>query len=269
MRKKSTAYILALFITLAAAYYQRVTGPTYPVRGTFSLAGETYSYRLPRSYGHAGDCEVRLKNLDAVIQATLLYRRAGTTDRWNAFVMKWEGHDLVGWLPHQPPAGMLEYYVSLVEPPHATAIGMVNPIQIRFHGEVPRAVLIPHVILMFAAMWASTVAGLLALMRLSGYKKVGVLTAVLLMVGGMIFGPLVQHFAFGLYWTGVPNGHDLTDNKTLIALVCWLLVLAANWKKDRPRLVIAAAYVVLAIFCIPHSVQGSRLDYSTMKVKTG
>ena len=39
----------------------------------------------------------------------------------------------------------------------------------------------------------------------------------LLAVGGFILGPLVQNYAFGELWTGVPFGWDLTDNKTLIA----------------------------------------------------
>ncbi len=38
----------------------------------------------------------------------------------------------------------------------------------------------------------------------------------LLLVGGMILGPVVQKYAFGVFWTGVPWGWDLTDNKTLV-----------------------------------------------------
>ncbi len=269
MRKKPVAYVLALAITLLAAYYQRVTGPTYPLVGRVTLEGKTYDYRLPRSYEHAGDCEVRLKDLDPFIQATLSYRRVGFTGPWETIVMKREGNDVVAWLPHQPPAGKLEYFIALIDPPHSASIGMESPIVIRFHGEVPLVVLIPHIIFMFSAMWASTVAGLLAMMKLTGYKKVGVIAVSFLALGGLVLGPLVQHFAFGAYWTGVPYGYDLTDNKTLIALVCWLLVLWANRKKDRPRWIIAAAYLLLFVFSIPHSAHGSQLDYSTMKVKTG
>lgn len=269
MKRSSLPYLVALIITLAAAYYQRVTGPTYPLRGDVALGGRTYTYRWPRSYEHEGDCEVRLKNLDPVIQATLSYRRLGVAETWQTLVMKREGHEVVGMLPHQPAAGKLEYFVTLGDPPQSISIGMDNPIQIRFHGEVPLVVLIPHVVFMFSGMWASTAAGLLAYLKRPGYKKVAVLTVLFLTVGGMILGPLVQHFAFGQYWTGVPFGYDLTDNKTLIVVVCWLMVVLANRKKDRPRWVIAAAYVVLLVYSIPHSAHGSQLDYSTMKVKTG
>ena len=39
----------------------------------------------------------------------------------------------------------------------------------------------------------------------------------------MILGPLTQYYAFGALWTGFPFGIDLTDNKTLIALIGWII----------------------------------------------
>ncbi len=61
-------------------------------------------------------------------------------------------------------------------------------------------------------------------------------TLFLFIAGGMILGPLVQYFAFGELWTGIPFGWDLTDNKTLIALIFWILAVVMNRKKDRPVL---------------------------------
>jgi hypothetical protein len=42
----------------------------------------------------------------------------------------------------------------------------------------------------------------------------------------MILGPVVQYYAFGEFWTGVPFGWDLTDNKTLVAVIFWALAVA-------------------------------------------
>ena len=44
-------------------------------------------------------------------------------------------------------------------------------------------------------------------------------------LGGMLLGPFVQKYAFGEFWTGWPNGHDLTDNKTLIMWLVWAAAL--------------------------------------------
>ncbi len=81
----------------------------------------------------------------------------------------------------------------------------------------------------------------------------------------------MQKFAFGEFWTGIPWGWDLTDNKTLFAFVGWLLAL---WKARQLGVkgrwwVVAAAIVLIMIYSIPHSVMGSELDYESMKVTTG
>jgi hypothetical protein len=85
----------------------------------------------------------------------------------------------------------------------------------------------------------------------------------------MILGPIMQKYAFGEFWTGIPFGWDLTDNKTLIALIFWIIAVVMNRKKERPLYTILAAAVLLVIFSIPHSVLGSELDYSSGKVTQG
>ena len=74
---------------------------------------------------------------------------------------------------------------------------------------------------MFIAMLLSTAAGLEALSGGKYSYRLTLWTSGLLFIGGMILGPVVQKFAFGEFWTGIPWGFDLTDNKTLIAMVAW------------------------------------------------
>jgi hypothetical protein len=177
---------------------------------------------------------------------------------------------LTGRLPHQPPAGRLEYYVTLTEgkgsvvvPPDRTAV-------IRFKGDVRTAVLIPHILLMFVSMLLSARAGLEALPRSGRTKGLVLWTTLTLLVGGLVLGPMVQKEAFGSYWTGIPFGWDLTDNKTLIAFCGWLAVMIRRRWNPNPRYwILAAALVTLIVFIIPHSMAGSRLDYATGQVTTG
>jgi hypothetical protein len=122
---------------------------------------------------------------------------------------------------------------------------------------------------MFFAMLFSTLAGLMALIKYPQYRKYSVWTLVLFIAGGMILGPIVQNYAFGDFWTGIPFGWDLTDNKTLIALLFWILAVVMNRKKERPAYIVLAAIVLLLIFSIPHSMFGSELDYSSGKVTQG
>ena len=112
-------------------------------------------------------------------------------------------------------------------------------------------------------MLFSTLAGLMALAGSSKQKTYGLVTFVTLFLGGMILGPVVQKYAFDALWTGVPFGWDLTDNKTLIGFVFWVIAVLGNWKKERPGLTVLAAFMLLVIFSIPHSMFGSELDYET------
>ena len=118
-------------------------------------------------------------------------------------------------------------------------------------------------------MLFSTLAGLMSIIKYPSYKKYGVWTLILLIAGGMILGPLVQYYAFGELWTGIPFGWDLTDNKTLIALIFWILAVVMNRKQDRPLYTALAAFVLLLIFSIPHSLFGSELNYASGQVTQG
>jgi hypothetical protein len=67
----------------------------------------------------------------------------------------------------------------------------------------------------------------------------------------------------------VPFGWDLTDNKTLIALIFWILAVLMNRKKERPVYVILASVVLLLVYSIPHSLLGSELNYGSGQVTQG
>jgi len=177
--------------------------------------------------------------------------------------MKRQEISLVGYLPHQPPAGKLQYKVVLTHQGEETSLTGEKPVIIRFKGAVPIWLLIPHVIVMFMAMLFSARAGIEALRPKSNPRKLALWTTGILFIGGFILGPLVQKFAFGALWTGFPFGYDLTDNKTLIAFIGWAIALIAGRKGNPARgWVFAAAILLLIVFLIPHSLLGSELDYS-------
>jgi hypothetical protein len=122
---------------------------------------------------------------------------------------------------------------------------------------------------MFIAMLFSTLAGLMAVIKYPLYKKYALWTLILFIAGGMVLGPIVQYFAFGNLWTGIPFGWDLTDNKTLIALIFWILAVIMNKKSEKPIYTVLAALVLLLVFSIPHSLFGSELNVSTGQVTQG
>ncbi len=270
MKKKTTIYwILAVLITLAAAYYQRKTGPTNPKEVDIYINQSSYHISLLRTHGGDENCPVELEIPDTSVHGKIFFKRYPTNDDWQSADLKREGDFLLGFLPHQPPAGKLAYYLQIFSPAETIDIAKESPVIIRFKGSVPGGILVPHIFFMFFAMLLSNLAILLALGKHKRYRFYGNITLVALFIGGLILGPMVQYYAFGDAWTGIPFGWDLTDNKTLISFLVWLMAVIANRKTERPAFTILAGVVLLLIYSIPHSMFGSEFDYATGEVIQG
>ena len=284
--KKSILWFLAIVITLSAAYYQRKTGPTYPKSINVTVNDLVYELKLVRSLGLDERPEVKLRIDDTSLRARIFYKRFKTNDEYSVSEFRYkvypvnsplmnkvfkvtEERGFFAELPQQQPAGKLQYYIELTDSKGTTTLLKDAPLVIRFKGAVPSFILTPHILFMFLAMLFSTLAGLMALTKHPLFMKYSWWTLITLIAGGMILGPIMQKYAFGDFWTGIPFGWDLTDNKTLIALLFWILALVMNHKKERPLFTILAAGVLLVIFSIPHSVFGSELDYSSGQVIQG
>lgn len=263
-------WVLAIIITLGTAYYQRKTGPTYPRKIYLDINGNSYSLKLPRSHGGTEDCPVELDIPDDKVSATIYYRRYPTREEWQSKPFQRMGDALKATLPNQPPAGKIAYYIELTSDGEQVKIpGEEAPILIRFKGAVPEYILYPHVLFMFLAMLLSNLTGLLSIFGIKKQVFYGRITLLLLFAGGMVLGPLVQLYAFGALWTGVPFGWDLTDNKLLISFIFWLIAILGNMKKERPWLSLLAAVVLILIYSIPHSLYGSEFNYESGEVIQG
>jgi hypothetical protein len=265
MKRTTTLWIVAFIITFSTAYYQRTTGPTYPLAGKTQLSGKDIRYRLLRSHGGFTNALVEIQVLDSTIQGVTEWKRFKTDDPWTRVQMKFANNQLSAELPNQPPAGKLLYRITLTQGESTALIPAADPVVIRFKGDVPLWVLIPHVIAMFGSMLLAIRAGLEYFNPNSNLAKLTYWTIGFFFVGGMVLGPIVQKYAFDAYWTGWPFGSDLTDNKTAVALLAWLAVAVALKKSKNPKAwALGAAVVMIVVYLIPHSVLGSELDYKTI-----
>jgi hypothetical protein len=268
--KSILVILLASLITGAALVYQNLNGPTKPKRVVLWLSdNQAYHFKLTRSHGGISDCPIELIVPDTLISGDVFYRRYPTNEDWQKTPLIRAKDKLTAYLPHQPPAGKLEYYFLFRQEGKVLRVPAGEQVIIRFRGDVPAGIIIPHASLMFVAMFLSNLTLLLALFNFKSYKIFGIITTLTLIIGGLVFGPMVQKQAFGQYWTGFPFGFDLTDNKTLIASVFWLMAVIGNLGKNRRFLTILAAMVMLIIFSIPHSAKGSELDPESGEIKTG
>lgn len=269
MSKTKFFWIAAITITVFSAVFQRYTGPTHPKRFSVKVEEKKWSFRLTRSHTTGRDFFIRLEDAPLSVEGEIVYRRYPTDDEWTGVSLKREGDDLVARLPVQPAAGKLEYYPVL-----RSAGEKIKPVEkeavvIRFKDPVPAGFLIPHILFMFIAMLLSSLTGLMGVFSDKRYRFYSFLTLAFLIAGGMVLGPIIQKYAFGDLWTGFPLGLDLTDNKTLVAVIAWTGAVVLNLKKERRWAVVVAALILLIVYFIPHSMMGSELDYETGKVITG
>ena len=265
-------WLIAVIVTLSAMVYQRATGPTHPKRVNYTINGETKSTSFPRSGDSDKDCPIIIEGISADYEATLYYRHFPTNEEWKQLPFSAaEQGKLSTALPKERAAAKYEYYIEIkdLKANKVIELSKDEPIAIRFKDPVPMWALIPHILLIFIAMLFSNVTGVMAAFNHDRYKFYGILTILFLLVAGFIFGPIVQKYAFGAFWTGFPFGFDLTDNKTLIAFVAWGIAVYFNRNERRPWLSALAAIVMIIVYSIPHSLRGSELNYETGKVVTG
>jgi hypothetical protein len=255
-------WVLAIVLAGGVAVYQRMTGPTYPIRGEVQLGDELVKYQLIRTWGEKRDARLVIPVKQEDVSGEFSYRRFKSHDEWESVAMERTEEGLVAWIPQQPPAGKVEYEVSLFYN-NGEMVLTEKPAIIRFKGVVPDWVTILHVIFIFLAFIFSMRTGFEALAKGRYTFGYTVFTVIFLILGGLVFGPIMQKYAFGAYWTGWPFGHDLTDNKTTVAAIFWLIALFYQLRNRAKRKWAAiASLVLLLVYLIPHSLMGSEIDHT-------
>jgi hypothetical protein len=268
--KRVALWVAAFVLMSGAAVWQRLTGPTYPRRVHATLAGRDVAFRLLRTATSGEPLLVSVPGPEGVT-GVVRWRRYPTSEPFEDAPLRREGGALVTLLPTQPPAGKLEYAVALDDHGRATTLPEDGPVVMRFKGDVPAGVLVPHVVAMFFGMMIGLRAALAALFGRPESRRYAWVTVVLVGIGGLVLGPIVQKHAFGAYWTGWPFGEDLTDNKTLFMWLAWVAAVAVlSWRRDPvdrlARAVVAvAAAAMITVYVIPHSLRGSQLDYGRVE----
>ncbi len=260
--KNVMLWVLSIVLTLMLVVYQRATGPTYPVRGSVEIEGQTIKYRLIRSFMGDQNARIEVEVPEDSFTGKMEYRRFKSHDHWTGTDMEFQDGALIGFLPNLPPAGKMMYNVVLYRNGQAYALN-AEPVILRYTGAVPQAVLVPHIFFMFISLLFGIRIGLEVLLRRRDSFFLTGVVVFTLFLGGLVLGPIVQKYAFDAYWTGWPFGHDLTDNKTIATFILWLVAWFVLRKNRQNRIwPIVAVIGMLAVYLIPHSVLGSELDFT-------
>ncbi len=273
-------WILAGIITIGCFMYQDKTGPTYPLEGRLDTNVGIVQYKILRS--ETIGTNLKIMFLDPVpegIEGHVQYKRYKSNDEWSTmpleagtfeFSRRGETETVEGFgaeLPYLPErAGKYEFFVFVDD-------GSGDPISVtgdkaiyaRYKDSVPMVTLLLHILAIFASMTMAIRTTLEAIID-GNYKWMINATIITLIIGAFILGPLVQWYAFGVWWSGIPFGYDWTDNKVLLELGFWVWAAYLNRGTLRDRKsVFLAGFVTLLVYFIPHSIFGSEYDYTTGK----
>jgi hypothetical protein len=273
--KSTLWWVFAVVFTIAMARYQKFTGPTYPISGKTTLNGTEIKYTLIRTAENDKDAEIAFHVPDTSIKGTITYKRYKSNDSLTTAPLTRRNDTLFFMMPKQAAAGKMMYEITLNKENQHVKLKAKNDefAVMRFKGPVPLYILIPHILAMFLGLLFSTRTAIEALINGTRTYKLALWTLGFLIVGGLILGPVVQKYAFGAYWTGWPFADgvsfnlfqmgDLTDNKTLVMVVAWVIAIF-RLKKDPANKVwpVIAALMVVIVYLIPHSMLGSEIDHT-------
>ena len=269
-------WLLSGAMAVLVFFHQNRTGPTYPLRGAVPTAGGEAAFIFLRSEEIGTGLQILFREpLPAGLKGSVRWRRYKSADAWTETPMVAgtfrfsrrgaveETRGIGVTLPSLPErAGKYEYFVRLDDGGSARSVTGEKPILARYKAPVPRWVLVPHILVIFLSLSLALRTGLQSLF-LRPVKGLLWTTIGSLLLGAFLLGPIVQRYAFGVLWSGLPFGYDWTDNKVLVELAAWAAAALFAGQARRARVaVLAATAVTLAIYLIPHSVFGSEYDYT-------
>ena len=275
---KALLWYLAIMLTLGMFAYQDKTGPTYPLEGTLQTDAGEVSFKFLRSETIGKDLQIILADpVPEGVTGYVKYRRYKSDDEWSEMPMspgsfEFSRHGKTEFLTgigaelpslHEK-AGKYEYYVYLQIGDEAPfSVTGEKAIYARYKGAVPGPVIVIHVLIIFLSMMFALRTVFEAFID-GNYKWMIWATLLSFLLGAFVFGPWVQWYAFGVWWSGIPFGYDWTDNKVLLELAFWIWAAIANRGERRdPKSVYLAGLVTLLVYFIPHSIFGSEYDYRT------
>ncbi len=271
-------WLLAGIVTVGCFMYQDKTGPTYPLEGAVDTAAGVFNYKFLRSETIGTNLKIMfLEPVPSGVTGFVEYRRYKSDDDWSTLSMepgtfefsrRGRAEEVQGFGAELPfleeRAGKYEYFV-FVEDGAGDPVSITDdkPIYARYKADVPGWALLLHIVAIFISMTLAIRTTLEAIVD-GNFKWMIYATIISLLIGAFILGPLVQWYAFGVWWSGIPFGYDWTDNKVLLEMVFWLLAAFMNRGERRNRVsVYLAGFITLLVYFIPHSIFGSEYDYRT------
>jgi hypothetical protein len=275
--------LVSIFFTIILSSFARRTTMVRSVHKVVEQDGIVIDHNtVPKQAGD--EIPVITAKVTGTSQVSLLYK-IGETGQFQSVPMNpqtGEENVFVASLPHYPKATKAWYYIEATKGTDNGEIKVIlpdkttsafKPVLLKYEGKVPTYIVIPHVLCNFGAIFFMVLTLFSALDVRKGRKALKdtvqypLITFILMFLGFVPFGIAMNHFAFGVIWEAFPFGKDVTDNKSQIILLCWLITLflvkgtlfgkgeQKNFVSERgySTSVIISFIITVAMYAIPHS----------------
>ncbi len=280
---KSWRVVVAVLFTLFLLVFTRKTTAVRSIHEVVGQQGILIDhFTVPKQVGD--EVPIISAKVKGASEVRLFYK-IGKESEYQAVKMSpksGEENTFVASIPHHPKGIKAWYYLEAVNQSEGGEVKVtlperrsdqVKPIRLKFEGEVPAHIIIPHVLSIFAAIFFATLTLFSAIDLKKGKTtlkksvKLCAVTLLLLFIGFFPFGWAMNYFAFGVLWEAFPFGRDVTDNKGQIMFLFWFFTLfmvkgtlwgkggGKNLVSDRgySTLVIVSFIVTMIILAVPHS----------------
>ncbi len=199
-----------------------------PIKNTTNTEG--YKVRAIVNTSHA--LELKYQGVK------VFYSTNGQTYKMLEMKQSSNSNEYIGTIPGQVAGTEINYYLSVIDmndhitqqpkyAPYHTYSFSILPSK----GEATPALLIIHVLFIVGAIIFVLASGFYSVKYLrtgKGFNKsvqmAGIATG-MIFIGGFPLGFIIAYQVYGTPWTGIPFGWDITDNKTLVILLYWVISL--------------------------------------------
>jgi len=275
--------LVAILFTLLLLVFTRKTTAVRSVHEVVEQQGIRIEHTtVPKQVGN--EIPIIFAKVEGASEVKLFYKIGKEGEYLSAKMSPKSGEEniFVATIPLHPKGIKAWYYLEAVGKVEGGEVKVtlperrsdqIKPIRLKFEGEVPAYIIIPHVLSIFSAIFFATLTLFSAIDLKKGKNtlkksvKLCAVTLLLLFIGFFPFGWAMNYFAFGVLWEAFPFGRDVTDNKGQIMFLFWLFTLfvvkGTLWGKGEGKnlvsdrgystLVIVSFIVTMIILAIPHS----------------
>jgi len=250
-------WALALVLCLTGLLVQRLISSELPLTVDQEWAGRRIASTLEQVHVGPGGQRLSVSGGDADWTGELIWRPVAGEAAFARMPLRNLGSLITGEIPAQARGRRAEYRLEIETPAGLLRLPAQGTLVTRFRGATPLALGLAHILLLALGLLLAMRAGLEALALGDHAQRFAWGSFLCVLAGGLVVGPLMKHYAYGLLWAGPPRGLDSTDSKTLVLALAWLLplILRARGRRARRWIVVAALLSLLA-FLVPHSTFG-------------